>query len=456
MFDSWENICMSISSVLDSVLESTAALETISTSLTAVDDVTLLANQTRLAEARRRIDAAVAVSSAEVARRSHRDLGYAGLAQRLGDRTPEKLVQRVSGVSRGEAGRLVKVGVMMATGPTYLHSVNDALARGELSVDAADAIRAGLGEPSDTVAAEALARAAATLVAEASSLAVEQLAARARELRDLIDEAGVADRERLRQEQRYLRFTPQLDGMVRINGLLDPESAALVTDAFDIVTSPRRGGPRFMNSVERARAKALEEDPRSIEQIMLDAFIEIVHVASTADTGTLFGTRRPAVRLLVAERDLARRTGAGHLEGQSAAVSIATVERHACEAGFVPIVFGEGGDVLNLGVTQRLFSARQRIALAARDGGCRVTGCCRPPSWTEAHHLIPWGDGGPTDVDNAILLCRFHHLLVHNNGWAITRDGAEFFLHPPASIDPDRVPIPMPTKSTALKRLLAG
>lgn len=447
---------MSVTSVLDSVLESTAALETICSSLTAVDDAALLANQARLAEARRRIDAAVAVSSAELARRSHRDLGYAGLAQRMGDRTPEKLVQRVSGVSRGEAGRLVKVGVMMATGPAHLRAVNDAVSKGALSVDAADAIRAGLGEPTETVDLEALAGAAADLVVEASSLEVEQLAVRARHLRDLLDEAGIADRERQLREQRFLRLTPQLDGMVRINGLLDPESAALVTDAFDIVTSPRRGGPRFMNPVERARAEALEKDPRSIPQIMLDAFVEIVHVASTADTGTLFGTRRPAVRVLVAESDLAHRVGAGHLEGQSAAVSIATVERHACDGGLVPIVFNEGGDILNLGRTQRLFSARQRLALAARDGGCRVAGCCRPPSWTEAHHIILWDHGGLTDIDNAILLCRFHHLLVHNNGWAITRDGGEFSLHPPADVDPDRVPIPMPSQSTALKGLLAS
>jgi hypothetical protein len=451
---------MSLTSVLDSVLESTAALASVSASLTTVDDSALLANQARLAEARRRIDAAVAVSSAEVARRSHRDLGHAGLAQRLGDRTPEKLVQRVSGVNRGEAGRLVKVGVMMAAEPAHLRSVGDAVAAGALSVDAAEAIRAGLGEPSETATAAALAEAAMSLVAEAASLPVEQLAARARELRDVVDEAGTADRERQRYEQRFLRLTPQADGMVRVNGLLDPESAALVTDAFDIITSPRRGGPRFQSPVELARARALEEDPRTTEQIMLDALVEIVHVASTADTGTgagtLFGSRRPAVRVLVAERDLARRTGTGHLEGQTAAVSIATVERHICDGGLVPIEFSTRGDILSLGLRQRLFSSRQRVALAARDGGCMFTGCDRPPAWTEAHHIIPWDDGGPTDIDNAILLCKFHHLLVHNNGWAITRDGADLYLQPPATVDPDRTPIALPSKSTALKRLLTG
>jgi hypothetical protein len=444
---------MSLTSVLDSLLESTAALATVVPSITAADDATLLANQTRLAEARRRIDAAVAVSSAEVARRSHRDLGYAGLAQRMGAHTPEKLVQRVSGVSRGEATRLVKVGVMIAT-PSFLSAVSAAVERGSLSIEAADVIRAGLREPSETATAAQLAQAAVVLVGEAATVPIEVLAARARELRDLIDEAGVADRERHRYEQRFLRLTPQSDGMVRINGLLDPESAALVTDAFDLVTSPRRGGPRFVNEDEKARAKAIEDDPRTTEQIMLDTFVEIIEVAAKADPKKLFGSRRPAVRVLVAERDLARGTGAGHLEGQPDAVSIATVERHICESGVVPIAFGDSGQVLNLGVTRRLFSSRQRIALAARDGGCRFPGCDRPPSWTEAHHSIPWEEGGPTNVDDGILLCRHHHLLVHNNGWAVRRTEGEFWLHPPAHVDPQRNPIPMPTKSVALKRLL--
>ena len=90
--------------------------------------------------------------------------------------------------------------------------------------------------------------------------------------------------------------------------------------------------------------------------------------------------------------------------------------------------------MLRLGRSQRLFSAQQRIALAARDGGCRFPGCDRPPSFTEAHHITPWSRGGRTDVNDGILLCRHHHLLVHNNGWEIRRRGHGFAVLPPPGV----------------------
>jgi hypothetical protein len=102
----------------------------------------------------------------------------------------------------------------------------------------------------------------------------------------------------------------------------------------------------------------------------------------------------------------------------------------------------------------RGFTAVQRIALAARDGGCRFPGCDRPASWCEAHHIDQWErDNGRTDVADGILLCRHHHMLIHNYSWRIRRDGAEYFLIPPRERDPNQTPIPMPSKSHALADL---
>jgi len=166
--------------------------------------------------------------------------------------------------------------------------------------------------------------------------------------------------------------------------------------------------------------------------------------------------QRPAVRVLVAEGDLARRAGAGQFEGQSAPIYIASVERHACEAGIVPVVFDSSGHVVDIGRDQRLYTARQRIGLAARDGGCRFPGCDRPPSWCEAHHIVPWSHGGRTDLADGVLLCRHHHLLVHNNGWRVERSGANYALIPPPTLDPAQTPIPAPTKSLVMRRMLAA
>jgi hypothetical protein len=93
-------------------------------------------------------------------------------------------------------------------------------------------------------------------------------------------------------------------------------------------------------------------------------------------------------------------------------VSAAEARRIACNAGILPIVLGGGSAVLDLGRTARLFDKTQRVALAARDGGCAFPGCDRPPARTEAHHVTPWACGGKTDVANGALLCGFHHRLV--------------------------------------------
>jgi hypothetical protein len=236
--------------------------------------------------------------------------------------------------------------------------------------------------------------------------------------------------------------------------LLDPESAAVVVSAFDSATSPRRGGPRFVDPEQIARAEELTNDERTTEQIALDAFVDLVRIGGSATGGPLLDSRRPAVQVLVTDHDLRTRRGFAHIEGQPTAVSLETANRHICDVGTVPVHFDSAGQVVNLGREQRRFSRRQRIGLAARDGGCRFPRCDRPPSWTEAHHINEWSrHKGSTDIADGILLCRHHHMLVHNNHWRVTRTGGDYFLVPPASLDPGRRPIPAPSKSSAARRM---
>jgi hypothetical protein len=445
----------------------------VSPPLSGLLDDALLESQRMLAEIRRRADAESARVAAEIAHRSRRELGYDGLAQRLGARTPEILVQRLTETSAGEARSLVRVGRLLEDrdagvapepGRTYavddapwLRTVVAAVAAGRLSIERADVIRAGLGGLDDTSPAglrDGLDEAAVTLLRESPALTVERLAARARRLRSELDDASTIDRERRLRARRYLHLTPRSDGMTRISGLLDPESAALVTSAFDAATSPRRNGPRFVDPTEMARAEDLARDERTIEQIALDSLVELIRIGGQVDGARVLGSRRPAVRILVAAPDLADGTGYGVIEGQTEPVSIDTVRRHICEAGGVPIVFDDSGQGMSLGRRVRLHTAPQRLVISARDGGCIFPGCDRPPAWTEVHHPDEWErDGGPTDVQNGVLLCVHHHRLVHNDGWKVIRDRGAYAVVPPASIDPARTPIPAPSKSEALRRL---
>lgn len=208
----------------------------------------------------------------------------------------------------------------------------------------------------------------------------------------------------------------------------------------------------------KAWADAVVKDERTTAQYVLDAITGLLRIGVTADTTDsrrIVGSRQPAVRVLVTADNLADRAGHGRIEGLPVPISVQTVERIVCANGTIPIRFDEHGNGLDLGREQRLYNMRQRIVLAARDGGCMFGDCDRPPSRCEAHHIEHWKrDKGKTDIDLGILLCLFHHLLVHNNGWEIVRKDSAFWLIPPADIDSTRTPLMMPSKSAALRDAL--
>jgi hypothetical protein len=91
--------------------------------------------------------------------------------------------------------------------------------------------------------------------------------------------------------------------------------------------------------------------------------------------------------------------------------------RIAEEAEIWPTIIDHNSVPLALGRTQRLASKGQTRALIARDGGCSFPGCTHPPEWCDRHHILDWIHGGPTDLDNLTLLCRYHHTHFLQKGW---------------------------------------
>ena len=270
--------------------------------LASLADDALIEVQRQAGAARRRVDAVNAAIAGEIARRSDRALGHQGLAARLGAATPEAAIQSLTGVSVTDARALTAVGVAIDTGSPWLAPVTSAVADGTLSVASAAAITRGLGAPTATVAADDLLDAATELVDLARESTPESAARSARVLREGLDIASVADLEAHRRSRRSLKWFEQPDGMTRMIGILDPESAAIITGAIDAVLSPRRGGPRFVDPVDVERAAAMVADPRTNEQYAVDTLVEIVNLAtraatSTLDQASLFTDRTAPVRV---------------------------------------------------------------------------------------------------------------------------------------------------------------
>jgi hypothetical protein len=450
-----ENECMALPDT--QLTAATRALEAIRfDDLVELADGALLELVRQSAQHERLARAHSATLAGELLRRSAPELGHDGLAQKLGHRTPQKLIQATTGSTPRDAALAVRIGGLAESHP-WLGSLTSSIADGSLSTDAADSIRAGLGLPGDGVSGEALAHAALSLSAEAGALDADRVFARAREVRDELDAAGIRDRERAAHDARELRLQKLRDGGVRIVWRLDPIEGSVLTEIYDRATSPRRGGPRFIG--EQDRAERIAADPRTTEQLASDVFFGLVTSGAQVNPAELLGHGAPAVRVAVIARELTTRSGHGRLQGSQLPVSIETVERLACTQGTVPVVFDAHGQPLDVGREHRLFTPRQRVALAERDGGCLWTGCERPPSWCEAHHIQHWArDHGRTDVADGLLLCKHHHLLLHDHHWEIERRGpdrSEYWLIPPTG-HPDPAPRRIESRSVVLRELLAG
>ena len=98
-----------------------------------------------------------------------------------------------------------------------------------------------------------------------------------------------------------------------------------------------------------------------------------------------------------------------------------TLRRLSCDAAIVRIIEREGRP-LSVGRRKRTISTPLRRALRSRDGGCRFPGCTHK-RFLHAHHIHHWARGGPTDLDNLVHLCSYHHRLVHEGGFCVERTG---------------------------------
>ncbi len=415
------------------------------------------------------------------AQRSQRERGHSGLAATQGHSSPTSLVQSITGGTRADAARQVRIGRSLIDDvgagdssaessdavdavPAWDAPLRDALLAGRLTPAQHDAIRTGLGEPSvdgvdDRTAALAWSAAAEQLVGEASGCTVEELAARVRTVRDVLDPDGAQRRFDDRYEKRSLRMWVDAHGQHHARIDFDDEMALWVRQVVTTALRPRRGGPRFMTDAERAQVDALVGDVRSNEQLEYDLVMDVLRAGAVAAASDVFGARQPGVRMVVVKdavgpRDaLGRLLAVAHAEDGGTPLPGAVLDRALCGTGAVEVTVDSCGNPLDVGREQRLFTPRQRIALTVRDGGCRWPGCGQPASYCEAHHIDHYSaDLGRTDIDRGVLLCRFHHLLLHNRGFRVTRrERGEFMLQPPGALSGDVAghgsATPMPAKA---------
>lgn len=184
---------------------------------------------------------------------------------------------------------------------------------------------------------------------------------------------------------------------------------------------------------------AFERAQLALRRDRADALVRLIDAAANGAAGMPRTTGLPRVLVTLSFDQLVTGLGEAEVLDLGEPVSAHRVRQLACDGDIIPVVLGADNAIVNMGRTQRLVDGALRHALTLRDRGCAFPGCGQTPDLCQAHHVVPWWQGGATDLDNTVLLCRHHHSLVEpdarsqpDSRWEVRMapDGIPEFLRP--------------------------
>jgi len=369
-----------------------------------------------------------------------------GVAEREGCIKTANWLRTTNHLSLGAARREVAAGRALTGRFT---ATADALATGLISAEQAQAILRTLDELPPEMSDDQVRTAETTMLDYAATLGPRELDTLSRRLLDLIapDLAEAKDADRLDKQRkeadrsRYLRMGNDGHGATHGRFTLGVGDGEALRAVIDAIAKRDRIGDDIT---------AAGGDTRSIDQRRADALIEMTTGYQRCGDGPANGGDRPRVNLLLDYKTLTDGLAPATLLDSGQQITAQEARMLACDADILPIVCNGDGQPLDLGRQQRLFGGALRQALAVRDQGCTFPGCDRPPRDCDAHHLVPWVNGGHTALSNGALLCRFHHQQVEPHGRRgvgehqqqtirMSRDGYPDVI-PPAYVDDHQTP----------------
>jgi hypothetical protein len=344
---------------------------------------------------------------------------------------------------------------MTAKAAAYRVHLAQTLGEMPAALDSARAGRASftnvamIGHLAGAVGVEQLAPYEAFLVEAAEKVEPRQMRYVTHATRLGIDPDGVLADDNHAHEKRWFNCDQTYGDVFVVSGLLDAEGGELLKTAIDALSHGMSRG-----------------EGRTPAQRRADALVDMAATQLRCGDHRDVHGQRPHLNLTVSAETLRTRTLRAELGGESVPVRSSagapaelggvgpihaeTARRIACDAVrtlvtlAAPDARAGAADTdaawmtvaapvpLSVGRATRTIPASIRTALNLRDQGCRFPGCDRPPAWTDGHHIIHWSDGGPTELDNLVSLCRMHHRRVHEERWQLrVVDGVAVVEPPP-------------------------
>ena len=334
------------------------------------------------------------------------------------DASPHLSLRDAAGVSERDARRMVRA----AGKAREHHGVLEALSGGDINPAQAETLCDA--RVPDGVRAE--------LVAAAGGEDTDATRRRVRQAE--ADHCVETPMERFERQRRARGAGWQRDheGMLRLWAKLDPEVGAQVEAGLEALRRQYWADDKQLRNGRRTPAQRdadvlayalagitlTDGDAQAVDRLRARGDGGLPHQASGGDESPAIGRRlSPAqISVLIGLDALRGHTDAMGLTDAGVELPPEIVRRLACDAEIIPMILGGPGGAADVGRSARTVSLRLRRLLVARDRHCQWPGCNQPPSRCDAHHVQHWIDGGPTDLDNLVLLCHRHHHHLHQHG----------------------------------------
>ncbi len=213
--------------------------------------------------------------------------------------------------------------------------------------------------------------------------------------------------DRKLEEARYVTWGHDDDGSFVLRARLSPEEGALLLAAL---TSARDALGGQGDCVPKSGSAEPLSEPETLKPSAADALVAMAETTLAHGPTPVSGGDRHMVLVHVnAESGIATLEGGPELTEAEAGQIL-------CDASEATIVLGIAGEPLAMGRKTREPTVAQRRTLLVRDGGCMFP-ACNQRIFVDAHHVNQWDQGGLTDLDNLVLLCRVHHRAIHHRGY---------------------------------------
>jgi hypothetical protein len=345
-----------------------------------------------------------------------------GIPAEVGAVNPRAYLMGALTMSPAEATVTVKLAETLGG---RLVDTRAALAAGAICRDRAKAILEVVTGLPPVASAEQQGEVEAILLESAAELNATDLRRMDKVMAAYLDPDGAEPREETAKAKRAAHLRPNGDGTTTLKWTDTDEQMAHLQAALEPLSAPQPGPDG-------------EPDRRDAAVRRADALADLV--ALVLRHGDLPASRgaRPHLIITITQQSFTNGRGLG-ITATGEHLSTAAVRRLSCDADLTAIRIGTNGVPLSMGRTRRTVSPQQWLALVVRDSGCVFPNCDRPAAWCDAHHVRHWIEGGPTDLENMVLVCGRHHDAIHHGGWDVeTGADGKPELRPPPWVDPER------------------